>query len=163
MQHSELLETTPPLVFQSVFPLHTKSSAHVWALDSDTTSIISSSHARAAESPLPQEIHIQGGREDKGHCPRHHIDQENHSLAHSPSNSQQMTAQQTCSEHPIPTMAWLVIFLTTPYSRSGEKSWKEWTSYLSLVLLIARLSQNPSWTTGTQLGLRILTAPLLGG
>lgn len=87
MQYSELLEIRP-LVFQSVFLLHTKNSACMCTLDSGTISIISS-HARAAESPLPQEIHTQGGAEDKGHCPGYHMDQQNHSLAHGPSKSQQ--------------------------------------------------------------------------
>ena len=66
-----------------------------------------------------------------------------------------LIAQQTCSgvsgpdlgsKAPILTMAWIVVFLKVLYSRTVEsykgESWKEPSSYLPLVLLIAQPSQS---------------------
>ena len=53
-------------------------------------------------------------------------------------------------------------FLATYQNKSREESWKEPASYLPLLFLIAKTFQSPSLAKATQLGLRILSAPLMG-
>ena len=160
MPYSQLLETRLS-VFQSVSPLHTKSSAHVCTLDRVSTRIISS-HSRAAESPTSQDIHTQGGSEDKGHCLSHRMVTYNQSGSWFIQFPAEMTAQQTCSEHAKLTKAQLVVFLTTHHSKSRGECQKEPENYTSPVILIAQTLQSSSLVSASQVCLRMLAAPLLG-
>ena len=60
---------------------------------------------------------------------------------------------------PTFTMAWLVVLLIGPKSRTKE-SWKEPASYLPLLFLLNKIFQSPSLAKATMMGLRILSAPL---
>lgn len=145
----------PDLQISNVFPLHTNSSAHVCTLDRVTTSIISS-HSRAADSPTSQEIHTQGGSEDKDHCPRNHI----FSLPHGPSNTQQKWQQRRpalrCHTH-----QGIACCLYYSLQQKHTKSQKEHKNYVSLVILTAQIPQSSSWVRASQICLRTST-PLLG-
>lgn len=150
-QHSELLETRPS-VFQSVFHCTTKTMpvfAH-W------TVILQASHARVAEPPPPPgNPHSARLR---GQCPLPRSPQgptEPYSDSWSilVPTARTPTAQPICSSWsvdsgPTLTVAWLVVFLTAPYSRTKGESWKVPVSHCPRLLFTRPSFQSPSlaWT-----------------